>query len=132
MVNSRSNSRGHGVSTGRRMSGSSRSSVERGKGSSPATPGTTSGASDEVFYCVTCRFPVLNNEEGGIACDECDHWCHGSQVCSGLPNDFVKEMLKHQGKGVKYVCTKCRLITPTATKKSGKMDQDELVSLGNV
>lgn len=57
------------------------------------------------FLCVTCRFIVKDDEEGGIGCDECNEWCHGSQTCTVLPSDFVKEVLKHQGKRVKYVCT---------------------------
>lgn len=124
MHNSKRSSRGCGVKT-RISSASGASSVERGRLSSPGTP---CGASSDLFHCVTCKFPVLDNEEGGIACDECKQWCHGSQVCTGLPKDFVKEVLKHQGKGVKYVCTKCRLQTPAATK-GGTMDQAELVSL---
>ena len=78
------------------------------------------GTPDNNDYpCVTCRFPVFSDDVGGIACDDCNQWCHGSQLCTGLPTDFVKEVLKHQGKGIKYSCTKCRLTSvPTVNNDS--------------
>ncbi|MPC72988.1 hypothetical protein E2C01_067304 [Portunus trituberculatus] len=87
----RSRSRGRGVVT-MRISGSSGmgGDVRPARASSPAIDGSASGS-----HCVTCKFPVLDDDEGGIACDECQQWCHGSQVCTGLPSDFVKEVLKH-------------------------------------
>lgn len=129
MQNNRRSSRGRGVST-RIGSAGGRSRVERSSNiiylcSSPAPP---SGTSADVFHFVTCKFPVLNNEEGGIAYDECEHWCHGTKVSTGLRNDFIKQVLKHQDKEVKYVCTKCRLQTPTVARR-GKTDQAELMSL---
>lgn len=123
----KNSSRGRRVSNRSCSGGSGRGiNAERGRSLTPKGGGS---ASSIVCHCVTCKFPVLNNDEGGIECDECEQWCHGSQVCTGLPEDFVKQVLRHQGKGVKYVCTKCRLHTPSGTAKGGKLDQADLASM---
>ncbi|XP_050717498.1 uncharacterized protein LOC126999210 [Eriocheir sinensis] len=67
-------------------------------------------------------FPLRMMRSGGIACDECNEWCHGSQTCTGFPSVFVKEVLKHQGKGVKYVCTRCRLASPVNSSSPANPD----------
>lgn len=91
-----------------------------------SSPSAGVSACAPISHCVTCRFPVLDNAEGGTACNECDQWCHSSQVCVGLPSDFIMEVLKHQGRGIKHVCTKCRLLPPAATAvSSGKLENAE-------
>lgn len=107
------------------MQGTPGASSSAGGGHGSPSPGVVVSDSSP---CVTCCFPVKDDEEGGIACDECGQWCHGSQVCTGLPSDFVKQVLQHQGKGVKFVCTRCRLLPPAASG-SGKENQGELGSL---
>ena len=110
--------RGRGVVTRR---------VSAGRGSSPAARGQrTPATSIAQSPCVTCCFPVKDDEESGIACDECNEWCHGSQTCTGLPSDFVKEILKHQGKGEKYVCTRCRLSPPANSSSPANPDLQSL------
>ena len=58
------------------------------------------------------KFPCLSygkNVSGGpaIACDSCNSWCHGNEVCSGLSNVLIKLIVSQGGKQVKYLCTTC-------------------------
>lgn len=38
------------------------------------------GVASVKFPRVTCLQSVKDDEQDGIACDECEQWCHGTQL----------------------------------------------------
>lgn len=59
-----------------------------------------------VQLCGTCGIDV---GDSAIGCDECETWVHDSEMCSGLPQDMIDAIARHNGEGIKFVCTKCRI-----------------------
>lgn len=46
-----------------------------------------------------------------IGCDECESWLHANVMCTGLPDTLIKSLLDYGGNGVKFVCSKCRVVS---------------------
>lgn len=59
--------------------------------------------------CGSCNTDV---GECCIGCDACETWVHGTEMCSGLPQDVLTAILNYDGSGIKFICTKCRLEKP--------------------
>ena len=102
--------RGGGSVKGR----STRSSRSAGVTDAPALRG-------EECLCGTCGDDVGANP---IGCDKCDHWVHGTQMCSGLPLDLINAILKYDGGGIQFICMKCRVeqVTARGNSPSGHTD----------
>lgn len=83
----------------------------------------TSSASNtpiaKIQLCGTCDLDV---GDSAIGCDECQTWVHDSEMCSGLPQDVIDAIARHNGEGIKFVCTKCRIncSTPRQSSPSGR------------
>lgn len=75
----------------------------------------------EECLCGTCGDDVGANP---IGCDKCDQWVHGSQMCSGLPQDLITAILKYDGGGIQFICMKCRMeqVTARSNSPSGNTD----------
>lgn len=65
--------------------------------------------------CGTCDKDVGDT---AIGCDECEVWVHDSEMCSGLPQDVIDAISRHNGQGIKFVCTKCRINVTTSKQSS--------------
>lgn len=79
--------------------------------------------------CGTCDTDV---GDSAIGCDECETWVHDSEMCSGLPQDMIDAIARHNGEGIKFVCTKCRIKSSSTrpSSQSGRSDSQvvELVA----
>ena len=72
--------------------------------------------------CGTCNLDV---GEDPIGCDDCQTWVHGTEMCSGLPQDVLDAILKHGGHRIKFSCMKCRLGNPQGKgKRSSGADKE--------
>ena len=89
--------RGGKTTTRRGRSGSS--SVAPAAKHDPVTP-------DGMQYCVSCSKEVGDN---AIGCDKCENWVHSSEMCSGLPQKVIEAITEYDGRGINFVCTKCRI-----------------------
>ena len=67
------------------------------------------GAAHGQQLCGSCNTDV---GECCIGCDACETWVHGTEMCSGLPQDVLTAILNYDGSGIKFICTKCRLEKP--------------------
>ena len=56
-------------------------------------------SSDSVHNCVSCAKVV---GDGGIGCDKCEHWVHGTEMCSGLPQRVIDAILEYDGRGIRF------------------------------
>ena len=102
-----------------RGAGASRNrSTRRGRSDSLTDTRTQRG---EECICGTCGDDVGPNPVG---CDKCEQWVHGTQMCSGLPQDLLDAILKYQGDGIQFVCMRCRVdqVTARGNSPSGHTD----------
>ena len=60
--------------------------------------------STSTSKCRSCKRVVKDDDESGIACDNCSGWFHGS--CAGLSKDDVSAMGRISG--CLWICTSCR------------------------
>ena len=72
--------------------------------------------------CGTCSRDPGDNP---IGCDECEVWVHGTEMCSGLPSHLIDAILSYGGKGIKFICMKCRLNTPASDQEEGSDHTDK-------
>lgn len=86
-------------------------------GAGPANSSVVSGRSTggggacALTQCGSCSASV---GEDGIGCDRCDGWFHPVTMCMGLPDKVIETIVKEEGKGILFVCLKCRINHPTA------------------
>ena len=75
----------------------------------------------EECLCGTCGDDVGPDPVG---CDKCEHWVHGTQMCSGLPQDLISAILKYDGAGIQFICMKCRVeqVAARGNSPSGHTD----------
>ena len=76
----------------------------------------TDSSVTEVVSCGTCARPV---GEKSIGCDKCERWVHGTEMCSGLPQNVIDAILEYSGEGISYMCMQCRVIRASSTGHSG-------------
>ena len=80
------------------------------------------GAAHGQQLCGSCNTDV---GECCIGCDACETWVHGTEMCSGLPQDVLTAILNYDGSGIKFICTKCRLEKPQSkTSASSGADKE--------
>ena len=72
--------------------------------------------------CGICGHKISN--QSCIGCDKCDSLVHGTQMCSGLPEKVVKNIIDYNNVGVAYICFECRK-SKIATKKSTRSSSHE-------
>ena len=75
----------------------------------------------EECLCGTCGDDVGPNPVG---CDKCEQWVHGTQMCSGLPQELISAILKYDGAGIQFICMKCRVeqVAARGNSPSGHTD----------
>ena len=109
----RGRGRGRG---GRGRGGAARTGAIDGDAAPVAPEAAAPPAADGEQNCGTCSLDV---GESSIGCDHCETWVHGTEMCSGLPQDVLDTILKYSGQGIKFVCMKCRLDKPSGKQSSG-------------
>ena len=72
--------------------------------SSAATAATTK----EIFECGTCSKDV-GGRDNCFGCDKCEIWVHGTEMCSGLPQNVIDVILGYSGEGINFICMACRV-----------------------
>ena len=55
--------------------------------------------------------------DSAIGCDKCEHWAHSTEMCSGLPQRVIDAISEYDGRGINFVCTKCRLKQECSSSK---------------
>ena len=61
---------------------------------------------DGTQSCITCS---KDSGDSWIGCDTCGRWVHSTEMCSGLPQKVIDALIEHDGRGIDFVCTKCRV-----------------------
>ena len=107
--------RGRGSSNARR--GRSRSTA-----AAPHKPDDDTSAG--VQLCVSCSKDVGDNP---IGCDVCDRWVHATEMCSGLPQRVIDTIMNYDGRGINFVCTKCRILKESSASNNAQPLMLELV-----
>ena len=82
-----------------------------GKGNSPGRVVSQDSGQQRDFPCSACSLPVKDDGVGGIFCDRCKFWCHGTPSCTKLPKDFIKVFMKldsEANRGLAFYCSRCR------------------------
>ena len=80
---------------------------------------------DGVQLCVSCSKDV---GDSAIGCDKCEHWVHGTEMCSGLPQRVIDTIMEYDGRGISFVCTKCRITRKSSTSNNAQPLMVELVT----
>ena len=80
---------------------------------------------DGVQLCVSCSKDV---GDAAIGCDKCEHWVHGTEMCSGLPQRVIDTIMEYDGRGISFVCTKCRITRESSTSNNAQPLMVELVT----
>ena len=98
--------------------GTNRGRGARGRG---ARAGGTPAQRGEDCLCSTCGDDVGPDP---IGCDDCDQWMHGTEMCTGLPQDLITAILKHNVAGISFSCMKCRVgeVSTRGNSPSGRTD----------
>lgn len=90
---------------------------DKGDGSSGAGSASGSPKGDSAEdACMTCSNDAGND---AIGCDKCKMWVHNSEMCSGLPQSLLDAIKEYGGRGINFVCTKCRIQTETDGSSTG-------------
>ena len=58
----------------------------------------------QVALCCTIFFMSLC-----LYVFKCEHWVHATEMCSGFPQRVIDAILEYDGRGISFVCTKCRI-----------------------
>lgn len=69
--------------------------------------------------CGSCNASVGDD---CIGCDRCDGWFHPASMCMGLSDKVIETIIKHEGKGINFVCLSCRINTPATTSSRRTSD----------
>ena len=70
------------------------------------------GASN-TYPCGSCGISVVG-AESSVACDLCHRWFHGTGACTGLSDILLKEIMKSDGRSIRYCCPSCEDKTVSA------------------
>ena len=82
----------------------------------PGKANASNARKKDVQLCATCQRDV---EEACIGCDTCERWVHSTEMCSGLPKKLLDAITEHDGSGISFSCTLCRLGKPKAPSSPG-------------
>ena len=72
----------------------------RSSRTSPTTStadGSGMSSPSPVARCGTCAQEV---DDRCIGCDKCEVWVHGTEMCSGLPQNVIDAILEYSGEGI--------------------------------
>ena len=104
------------------------STARRGRSASSslsAPPRPVNDTPDGVQHCVSCSKDV---GEDAIGCDRCEHWVHNTEMCSGLPQRVLDAITEYDGRGINFVCTKCRILRESSASNNAQPLMMELVT----
>ena len=77
--------------------------------------------------CVTCQRDVA--EDASIACDSCERWIHTTEMCTGLPRKLLDALVEHDGSGINFLCTLCRISKQKGASSSSQSQGPMMVEL---
>ena len=117
-----------------RESGAGRGAPAPRRGRSGSTSGAGSQSQNRnvrVEVCGTCENDI---GEDAIGCDECELWFHNTDMCTGLTQDMLDAISRYNGRGIKFVCMKCRLDScrDKNNSHSGKSDSHVVEMVGQL
>ena len=75
---------------------------------------------------VTCQKDVVG---ACISCDSCERWVHDTEMCSGLPQKLIDAIAEHDGAGISFYCTLCRITRQKASFSSSSQSQGPMIEL---
>ena len=101
------------------------SSVRRGRSASTSTSRKPNKSPDGVQNCVSCSKDV---GEDAIGCDKCEYWVHSTEMCSGLPQKVIDAITEYDGRGINFVCTRCRIKRESSASNNPQPLMMELVA----
>ena len=113
------------------MAGSRRgaSAARRGRSASASTctgsAGADGGSPGGAQLCVSCSKDVGDDS---IGCDTCERWVHCTEMCSGLPQRVLDAITEYDGRGINFVCTKCRIMRESSATNNAQPLMMELVT----
>ena len=81
----------------------------------------------EVDACATCMKDVVGN--ACIGCDSCERWVHNTEMCSGLPRKLLDAITEHDGSGIAFYCTLCRISRQKVQSSSPSQAQGLMTEL---
>ena len=76
-------------------------------------------------FCASCSKDV---GEDPIGCDQCERWVHSTEMCSGLPQKVIDAIAEYDGRGINFVCTKCRLRRESSSSNNAQPLMAELLT----
>ena len=56
--------------------------------------------------CLACSQPIIGTSLK-LSCDVCKRFVHGTQICCGLQQSFIRSFISNIGKGAFWKCTAC-------------------------
>ena len=56
--------------------------------------------------CLACNQPIVGTCLR-LSCDVCKRFVHGTQICCGLQQSFIRSFINNLGKGAFWKCTSC-------------------------
>ena len=95
------------------------------KKSAPAAE-VSKGGESETQPCATCQKDVV---DACIGCDSCERWVHDTEMCSGLPQKLIDAIAEHDGAGISFYCTLCRITRQKASSSSSSQSQGPMIEL---
>ena len=84
------------------------------------------GGESETQPCATCQKDVV---DACIGCDSCERWVHDTEMCSGLPQKLINAIAEHDGAGISFYCTLCRITRQKASSSSSSQSQGPMIEL---
>lgn len=115
---------------GRGRGGRGGTTTRRGKTSSTGdaaslTPEDDSPDRSGTQFCASCSKDVGDDP---IGCDHCERWVHSTEMCSGLPQKVIDAITEYEGRGINFVCTKCRLRRESSVSNNAQPLMTELLT----
>lgn len=113
----------HGLRRSQRSANTANTAGTTAESQPETNNAATATTTREIFECGTCSKDVGDRGDC-IGCDKCEIWVHGTDMCSGLPQEVIDVIVGYSGEGIQFICMACRVVQASAVNMSPSAKSD--------